>query len=288
VTEENWKKERANVEGQAHATLGWVAQQRKNLDQAEVEYKKSLGVNPASGQVSLWLGQTILAEKKPDKQPEAVFHFARSAVYDGPGALPEPTRKQMEQYLVKVYSQLHGDQTGLDELRTVAKTNALPPEGFKIKTSAELASEKEEEFKKTNPMLALWMSVKKELAGANGASYFESNVKGAALPGGAHGVDKFRGKLISTKPAVNPKELVVGISDPNTAEVTLKLDSPLKGKAEPGIEIGFEGIASAFTPDPFNVTFDVEKDKLTGWKAAPAPAPVKKAGGAKKGGAKKK
>jgi hypothetical protein len=41
---------------------------------------------------------------------------------------------------------------------------------------------------------------------------------------------------------------------------------------EPGAEIGFQGIATAYTASPYMVTFDVEKAKITGWKAA-APAP---------------
>jgi hypothetical protein len=100
-------------------------------------------------------------------------------------------------------------------------------------------------------------------------------------------VQKFKGYLISMKPAANPKELVIGITDATTPEVTLKLDTPLKGKADPGQEIAFSGIASAFTKEPFNLTFDVEKANLEGWPAQAAPAPVKKAA-PKKGTTKKK
>ena len=45
----------------------------------------------------------------------------------------------------------------------------------------------------------------------------------------------------------------------------------LPGKAEPGTELGFEGVASAFTKEPFNLTFDVDsKDKIEGWPAQAA------------------
>jgi hypothetical protein len=55
--------------------------------------------------------------------------------------------------------------------------------------------------------------------------------------------------------------------------VTLKLDSALPGKADPGTEIEFEGVPSAFSKDPeFMVTFDVEKDKISGWPAQAPPA----------------
>ena len=102
-------------------------------------------------------------------------------------------------------------------------------------------------------------------------------MKGAALPGGATtGVKKFKGTLISQKPALNPKELVVGITSPDTPEVTLKLETPLRGKAEPGTVIQFAGVPSAFSKDPFMLTFDVDsKDKIAGWPAQAAP-PAKK------------
>jgi len=111
-----------------------------------------------------------------------------------------------------------------------------------------------------------------------GQQYFDTSVKGAALPGGANGVTKFKGTLISQKPALNPKELVLGISTPDTPEVTLKLETALRGKADPGTVIHFEGVASAFTKDPFMLTFDVDsKDKIQGWPAQAAPPAKKRA-----------
>jgi tetratricopeptide (TPR) repeat protein len=289
VGEDVWKKQKSDFEALAHSALGWVAYERKNYDQAEKEFVKSLEVNPANGQVSFWAGTVVIAQKNPDKYPQAIWHFARAASYAGPGEFPAANKKQLEGYLSKVYTTYHGDQSGLDEIKAKAATQPIPPGDFKIKTSAEIAHEKEEEFKKTNPMLALWMSVKKELAAAGGEQYFEERVKGAALPGGASGVTKFRGKLISMKPVARPKELVLGIADANTPEVTLKFETPLAGKAEPGIEIGFSGTATAFTKDPFMVTFEVEKEDLEGWVAQPAaPASKKATGGAKKGAVTKK
>ena len=133
----------------------------------------------------------------------------------------------------------------------MAKSQPAPPADFKVKTATEIAVEKEEEFKKTNPQLALWMGVKKMLTAPDGAQYFESQMKGTAVP-------PLKGKVISAKPPVRSKELVVGVADPNTPEIKLKLDTPLKGKPEIGEEIEFEGVPSAFQPDPFLITFDME------------------------------
>ena len=91
-------------------------------------------------------------------------------------------------------------------------------------------------------------------------------MKDALVPGGAvAGVDKLKGKLVSMAPAVRPKELVLAIDDPNVGDATLKLDGALPGKMDPGTEIEFEGIARAFTKEPFMVTFEVEKGKVVGW-----------------------
>jgi hypothetical protein len=118
------------------------------------------------------------------------------------------------------------------------------------------------------------MGIKKELAGENGAAFFEERVKGAALPGKIEGTEftTLKGRVVTN----NAKEVVL-IMDPSQSvgtegEVTLKVEGGLRGKAEPGTEIEFEGIASEFTREPFMLTFEVEKDKLKGWPAAPPPA----------------
>jgi len=65
----------------------------------------------------------------------------------------------------------------------------------------------------------------------------------------------------------------MGRFDKNVGEITLNLASPMPNDAEPGTEIKFEGVPSAFSKDPFMVTFDVEgKDKIEGWPEPPAPA----------------
>jgi hypothetical protein len=93
-------------------------------------------------------------------------------------------------------------------------------------------------------------------------------------------VAKFKGKLISMTPATRPKELVLAVEKSETPDVTLKLDGPLAGKMESGAEIEFEGVAAAFTKEPFMVTFDVEKSKIVGWTGKNTPAPTTKKPGA--------
>jgi tetratricopeptide (TPR) repeat protein len=271
IKDDQWPQAKKQIEALAHKTLGWVAMQQKKADAAEAEFAKSLQIDPNQGEVDYWLGNTLRAEKTPEKISQALFYYARAATYDGQGSLNPQGRAQLDDYLRKAYNSYHGqDDAGLNELKNLAKSQPAPPPNFKIKTANEIAVEKEEEFKKSNPQLALWMGVKKMLTAEGGSQYFETQMKGALVQG-------LKGKVISAKPPVRSKELVVGLADPNTPEVTLKLDAPLKGKPEIGEDIEFEGVPSAFTPDPFMVTFDVEAAKIKGLTVKPAgPAPVQK------------
>ena len=271
VKDEDWTKAKAQTDAIAYSTLGWVAMTRKNNDVAMQNFQKSLEINPSAAQVSYWLGQVTLsksvAEKKPELQSAALYDFARAAAYDGTGSLNPEGRKQVDAYLTKVYSQLHGDTSGLSELKAQAKANPLPPANFKILTAAEIAIQKEEELKKTNPQLALWLNIKGQLLGADGQQYFDGSMKGAQVPA-------LKGWLVSAKPPVRSKELLVSMEgkDQATPDVTLKLVNAegtavaLTGKPEVGTEIEFEGVPDSFSKDPFMVTFNVEKAKITGLK----------------------
>ncbi len=265
-----WKTAKANFDAIAYKTLGWAAMTAtpKNFVDAEANYKKSLQVDPKSGEVAYSLGQTLLAhsiaEKKPEMQSEALYYFARAAAYDGPGALTPDGRQKIDAYLTKVYNTLHGDSTGLPELKAMAKANPTPPADFKIKTAAEVAAEQEEELKKTNPTLALWKNLKGQLLSPDGQTYFDSSMKGAAVP-------KLRGWIISAKPPAKSKELTLSMEGKDQpANVTLKLvgsdgttAAPLTGKPDVGVLIEFEGIGDSYTKDPaLMVTFDVEKSKI--------------------------
>src|SRR5262249_5920936 len=141
-------------------------------------------------------------------------HFARAAAYDGPNALPEAGRKQIQDYLGRVYRQYHGTDEGLPALLALAKANVFPPANWAgIKSVVDIEKDKiEAEAKEdaANPMKTLWVkTLKGTLTGDGGQAFFESNVKESLLPGGAvPGVSKFRGKIVSMTPANRPKEIV--------------------------------------------------------------------------------
>ena len=276
---EEWQKAKTDLEATAHKTLGWVAWQRKNYDAAEQEFSKSLQINPRQGEVSYWRGSALLATRKPDKQATGLYDIARAVVLPtAQGGLPDEVRKKLDAYLTKTYVAYHGSEEGLPQIKQLAATQPLAPAGFDIKSKAELEVAHAEMEKKTNPSLALWKTLKSELTGANGQQFFEANMKGAKVPGGAEGVQRFRGTLVAARPAARPTELVVAVTDPSTPEVTLKLDKALAGKPVPGSVVEFEGVPETFTREPFMVTF--EQASVTGLKMEATPtkrAPAKKA-----------
>ena len=272
----------------AQKTLGYVALERKDNARAQAELTQALQMDPNQGQVSFWLAESILAQNKehPESQPAALYDFARAASYSGTGSLAANDRKQVQDYLTKVYTQYHGSTEGLEKLMAQAATQALAPAGFNIKSKSDLEREKiaaEEAEAKANPMLALWKNIRQELMSDAGAAYFENSMKGALLPGGAEGVARFKGKLISMTPAARPRELVLAIENPDQADVRLKLESALPGKMEPGAEISFDGVADSYTKDPFLVTFTVERSHIEGWTGRNAPARRGSKSGAKGG-----
>ncbi len=246
----------------AQKTAGWIDWTRKDFPRAEVEFRKAIDLDPKQGQVSYWLADSMLEQNKtnPEKQQPALYYFARAASYDGPESLPASDRKNLTAYLNRAYVKYHGSDEGLAQLMTSAKSSATPPAGFLIKSAAQIEKERieaEQMFDKTHPERALWRDLKAALTSPTGDTYFETNMKDALVP-------HLKGKLVAMTPAFKPKELILSIEDA-AGDVTLKLDGALPGRMEPGGEIEFEGIAKSFTKDPFMVTFETDKAKLTGW-----------------------
>jgi len=292
VTDADWAKTKSQVDTLAKNVLISIAARpgaeamakyRQDKDPANCTAavdadNKALQEYPENALIVFNLGtaEICLYKTSPDKINPALWHLARAVAID-PTLGGTADAKQIESYLNNAYTQYHGgDDAGLAQLKASAKASLNPPDGFKIKSQIEIAHEKEAEFEKSNPQLAMWMKIKGQLADQNGDQYFEGQLKNADLP-------PLKGTVIEGKPACRSKELIVGLSDATHAEVTLKLDSALSGKAEPGNEIQFKGVPSAFTKDPFMLTMDAEKAKIDGLKSTPcAAAPARRAPARKK------
>jgi tetratricopeptide (TPR) repeat protein len=289
ATDDQWKKERANSEAIGYKTLGWIAMNRKQYEEAHKYFVEALTRNPAEVQCAVWAGTCNVRTRKLERQGIALFFFARAAVYDGPGALPQQQRDQMKASFEKNYINFHGDNSGMAEMLAAAKASAVPPADLKLESKDEILLKQEEELKKTNPNLALWISIKRQLSAENGPAYFASDLKDAKIPGGAEvggtKIEKFKAKVVSCDAPKKAKKIIVGISSPDMSEITLNLETPIAVCPDKGADIEFVGSPSEFTADPFNLSFAVENKDVVGLPAAPAAA--KKAPAAKKAAPKK-
>lgn len=291
MAEPAWAAAKPAMQKFAQFTIARVAIAEKDTAKGEAELTKTVEVEPTNTQAAYMLAQLLLGQQKehPDKMPKALYLFARAASYDGAGALPAANRAQVDKFLTGAYGTYHTDAKhpdpkGLAELKTLAKTSALPPADWKLNSIIDILNSEQkarEEFAKSNPMLAFWTQIKEGLMGENSAPYWEA-MNGAAFPGGHDGVEKFKGKLVSATPEIKPKELTIAVGG-DAADAKIVLDEALPGMMEPGGEISFSGVAKEFSKDPYIVTFEAEAGDIEGWTGqGPAPAPSKKKAAGKK------
>ncbi len=283
-----WAKAKKDTEVQAHYVLGYIAYQRKADPDAEKEFKTVLMMSPKfSGLVSYWYGTVIIRQKDKARIPEALWHFARSVVVDGPTALDPQTKTAAEGYLKRQYDGYHGSTEGLDELKAKAMNDPLPPAGFTIKSIIEIEAEAEKDIAKflsEHPDIKLWRQIRDALKADDGAAYFEK-LKGAQLPPDTQTDFKmFKAKVVSQ---TSPKELVISVDNNQGSDAVIKFDGLLLKPIDPGTKFEFKGVVDAYTKDPYTLTFVVsEKEEVAGigpemWdtakKAAPKKPAVKKA-----------
>jgi len=286
-TDAQWTQARQTLDQAADHTLLYLdvlpanqAYAKKDCATAMPLYRKALEDRPQSAYLSYQLAQSMvcLQGQHPELVPQAVYEFERAAVIDPTLGDPKNNPKQLQDYADHAYVTVHGGTDGLDQLKALVKQSPLPPADFTIKTKSEVANEKAQQFATQNPKLALWNGIQSALTAPDGEQYFASTLKDSAVP-------ELRGVVVEGKPACRSKEILVSVPLPdnpesNKAVITLKLDSALPGKPEPGSEILWTGIPTAFTKEPFMLTFDTEKAKVntktTPCAAAPARGPVRK------------
>jgi len=278
VTAAKWEEAKADMQAKASAALLYLAMlpgmramatQPPDCAGAEAAYTKALNVYPDKSVLSWELARALTCEAKdtPDKVIAAIYEFERAAAIDPSlgGARNDP--KQVQSYADNAYIKFHGSDDGLEQIKQEAKRMPLPPADFTIQSANEIAEAKSKDFADAHPQIALWMAIKAALLQPNGEQYFDQKLKGYAVP-------QLTGKLVEAKPACRPRELLVAVPTPDAAkspapEIQLKLDKPLAGKLEPGTDLRWEGVPSAFSGDPFLLTMDAETTKIGGLKTAP-------------------
>ena len=246
----------------AHRALAWALWQRGDVAAAQEEFTTCLKQQPDNAEISAWFGTVLALQKEEDKKVAALWHLARATALRGDRALPLHQQRQIGGLLDKLYVSYHGDESGLDELSRQAAAAPFPPADFKIESAAIVAERKQqEELERTNPQLAAWLKIRKQLEAADGAQFFDT-LKSEPLP-------KLKGTVIRSSPPARPNEIVLGVSDPAVEEIILKLSAPLPARLEPGAQLEFEGRAESFMTSPFSLVVVVEREKVEGWTPSP-------------------
>jgi hypothetical protein len=278
VTDAQWDAQKKDWTLTAYKTLGFAKMSRQDYPGAETVFASALNAtgNPL---FSLQMATAILRQKKPERQPEALFHYARAGTYSGPGALPDAAKKQAFEFFRKNYVLLRDNETKMQDFINLTKEAVLPPPGLKIESVEEEAARLENELKEKNPALATWMGIKRQITADNGDQQFKDQLKDAQLP-------KMKGKVVSQTPETKPHTIVLSMEEGQPGQVTLKLDAMMPGKAEPGTELEFEGVPTTMVKDPLMLTIEVEAAKLTGWPVEGKPTPLPPGGARPAGGAK--
>lgn len=283
ATDEQWAAAKKQLELQANTVYAYTLMTKKDYANAEPAFKKLLQLDPNMAQASYWLGTVILAQRKVERMPEAMYDIARATQVTGDEALSAAGKKAAEDYLAKVYSGYHGDTKGLDDVKKAAASSPTMPADFTIKSIVDIQKEEEAngaKFAADHPDLAFWNTVRDALKADGGDQYF-TTIKGAGIPPAESvGFKMFPAKVVAQN---SPKELLVAVENP-AGDAVLQFDTALKGTIEQGTAIKFKGVLDSFAKDPYMLTFtglgkdDVEGLPATAFGAAPAkkPAPATK------------
>ncbi len=267
-----WTKAKADTQQLALTVQGYAKWKQKDKDYpaAESAFRKVLVANGENVQVSQWLASIFYSQKK---YSEGLFEYARASSYSGTGALDPKSRQALADFLKKAYEGYHGkDDAGLDDLKKQAVAASLPPDGFHIESVIDIQKKEEGDqakFAADHPDVAFFRTLREALKGETGQNYFDSGVKDALIPPQDGAFKQFKVHVVSQPSA---KEVLVALDDTN-GDVTLVLEPPLRAttKLDPGMELSFAGAPEAFTKDPFNLKFKVERANVTGLPKETAP-----------------
>ena len=164
-----------------------------------------------------------------------------------PTPLADDQRRQVNGMLETVYVSYHGSLEGIEQLRKVAQSSAFPPAEFTVDPVTVVnARRAEAELSQTNPELAAWLVMRRQLEDNNGEKYFASDLQGKPLP-------QLSGTVLRAVPAKAPREITLSMTDTPSADVTVKLTVPLTGAVHPGVKMIFQGNGDSFTKNPFQL-----------------------------------
>jgi tetratricopeptide (TPR) repeat protein len=241
---------------QAQAIVGLY---RKDYAASLAAFKQAAAITPNDAALFYRIGDT-LAKERPVKWDDALWAFARAVALDGPGAMNDAGKAQVDAYLTRAYTAYHGSPEGLNELKAQAKTAPFAPDGFHIKTKAELAPPPPP----TPVEPPIPDDVTKMSFGQIEVVLSKDDEKSKEVFGklkAAGGMD-LEGVIVSAAPPAAPRTVRIAVlkktqETPGAYDVVLVLAAPtLPAKVAKGKTIEFQGAVKEFKPDPFSLTLN--------------------------------
>lgn len=254
LSEADWQKQRTAVEVLAQRTEAWANWQRGNFGAAAEDLTQCLKKDPGNAEISSWLG--IVTGLDNNKQSQALWHLARATDKALPTPLADDQRRQVNGMLETVYVSYHGSLEGIEQLRKVAESSAFPPAEFTVDPVTVVnARRAEAELSQTNPELAAWLVLRRQLEDTNGEKYFTSDLQGKPLP-------QLSGTVLRAVPAKAPREITLSMTDTPSADVTVKLTVALSSAVHPGVKMVFQGNGDSFTRNPFQLVVTADTAQI--------------------------
>lgn len=247
------------LEVEARAVRAQAFLDAEDLAKAEQEYRTLVKLRPNIAAYSYQLGdilrqQGVAANRADNRQkfeqlyPAAIFSLTRALVVEGDGALAAESKPQVEEFVQKRYEEFTGTTEDMEKVMALAKDNPFPPAGFTLKSITTRDEERlaeEEAFRKANPFLAQYMTLKESLLGPQGDEIW-GKLRTSLTP-------ELGGYIVGMDSA-RPQVLSISSKPDGETEVVLNLENRLRAAPGRGTKVKFEGVASNLTKDPFRLT----------------------------------
>lgn len=220
---------------------GFAQLNAKQNDAAIATLTKVVQQNPKDSLSYYWMGIAEVTKATPDLS-SGLFYLAKAAVL-------APNTPTFKEYFTKVYTDYHGDTTGIDDVTTAATNSAAPPDGYHIMSKVDLENKANmdaynaqvEAQKNALPPEDSFPGLMARLKRPDLAADFWKKTKGNGL------------ELQGLVTAVTAKtvDVAVGATDASApANVRLVLAAPLTKHLKVGENVTIDGVPESFKPNP--------------------------------------
>ena len=258
LSDEDFKKQKDQLDVAFHQTLGYASLQRKDYPAAAEELRKTVQIDPNNAGALYQLG---VADRsmKPSKDDEALWAIARAISVTGPSALPPANQAQVKEYLGKVYENVHGSADGLDDVLKQTASAPTLPQDFHVKTADEgkpaepepapqPVEAKRELSVKPEELTDFGVIQKYLQAGGQRSEDTWTLLKGQSFP--------LPGKVVAATPAARPKTIQLAVApelqtQEGKYDVEVTLATPSAKPIAKGETITLEGTLDSFRARPF-------------------------------------